>query len=110
MAQAGRLPNIDPDEVAYYAAQPLWLIILTDVALLSAVVAAVALLLRYRAAVWLFAVSLAAILVSNLYDIVSSTSRIVVDQGALTMTLIIVVLAIMQLWYAFAMTKRGVLK
>lgn len=110
MAQSGRLPNIDPDEAAYYAAQPLWLAIVTDIALLSAVVAAVALLMRRRAAVWFFAVSVIAIFVSNIADIASSTSRILVDRGAVIMTLIIVALAILQLWYALAMKKRGVLR
>ena len=33
LAQVGRLPNPEPDEVAYYAAQSLWFVIVTDVAL-----------------------------------------------------------------------------
>ena len=42
MAQAGKLPNIDPEEAAYYASQPLFLALVTDAALLSAVAGAVA--------------------------------------------------------------------
>lgn len=110
MAQLGRLPNMDADEVAYYAAQPLWLVIATDVALISAVLAAVALLLRSKLAVWLFAVSVVAIFLTNLYDIASSKSRMLVDRGALIMTLVIAGLAILQFLYAFAMKRRLVLK
>jgi hypothetical protein len=35
MAQAGRLPSLSVDEAAYYAAQPLWFVIATDIAVLE---------------------------------------------------------------------------
>jgi multisubunit Na+/H+ antiporter MnhB subunit len=110
MAQAGKVPNIDPAEAAYYAAQPMWLAVAVDIALISAVVAAVALLLRSRAAVWFFAISVVAIFATNLYDIAVATSRMLVDRGAVIMTVTIAVLAILQLFYALAMKRRDVLK
>jgi len=58
LAQAGRLPNPKPDELAYYAAQPLWLVVVTDMALGAAIAGALGLLFRKRAAVWLYAVAL----------------------------------------------------
>jgi hypothetical protein len=51
--QAGRLYDLEPGERAYYAAQPVWFVILTDMSLVAAVVAAIAILLRRRAAVQL---------------------------------------------------------
>ena len=60
-AQAGRLAGVAPDEAAYYAAQPTWFVVVTDVALIAAIAAAAALLLRSRLAVPLFGISLAAI-------------------------------------------------
>ena len=110
LAQAGRLTNIDGGEAAYYAAQPVWLVVSTDIALLAAVAAAVALLLRHRAAIWLFGLSLAAIVVNNTYDISSGTSRALVNRGALIVTCIIVVIALLELAYARAMKKRAVLR
>ena len=110
MAQMGRLPNINPDEAAYYAAQPLWFVIATDIATLAPVAAGVALLLRSQLAVWFFAVSLALILFNNVYELVAGTSRALVNQGALIVTGIIVVIAILQLVYSNAMKKRGVLR
>lgn len=110
LAQAGRLPDIDPAEAAAYAAQPLWLVISTDIALVSALAAGVALLFRSRHAVWLFALSLAAIVVNNGYELASGTSRTLVDQGSLIVTCIIAALAILELVYARAMASRGVLK
>jgi hypothetical protein len=110
MAQAGRLPDLSADEAAYYAAQPIWFVIATDIATLAPVAAGVALLLRSGTAVWLFAVSLGAILVTNGYGLAAGTSRALVSQGALIVTAIIVVIAVLQLIYSRAMQKRGVLK
>ena len=110
LAQAGRLPNISADEAAYYAAQPLWFVIATDIATLAPVAAAIALLARSRAAVWLFGISLALILVTNIYDLAAGTSRALVSQGALIVTCIIVVIALLQLVYSNAMRTRGVLR
>lgn len=110
MAQAGRLPDLSADEAAYYAAQPLWFVIVTDIALVSPLLAAVALLLRRGVAVWLFAISLAAILVTNAYDLSTGASRALANTGALVVTALIVVLAALQLLYAWAMRKRGVLR
>jgi hypothetical protein len=109
MAQAGKLPDISADEAAYYAAQPLWFAVATDVALGAAVAAAVALLLRSRAAVWLFGLSVVAIVVTNVYDLTTGTSRVLVDRGALVVTSIIVLLALLQLAYSSAIKRRAVL-
>jgi hypothetical protein len=110
MAQAGQLANIDSDEAAYYAAQPSWFVVATDIALVAAVAAGVALLLRRRAAVWLFALSLGMIVVTNAYDLVAGTSRTLVSQGALVITLTIAVIAVLQLLYSWTMRRRAVLK
>ena len=110
LAQAGRLPGITPDEAAYYAAQPLWFVVTTDIATFTPVAAGIALLLRSRLAVWFLAVSLALILVNNVYELSAGTSRALVNPGALVVTCIIGVIAVLQLVYANAMSKRGVLR
>ena len=110
LAQAGRLPGISADEAAYYAAQPLWFVVTTDISLFGAIAAAIALLLRSRAAVWLFALSLASIFVTNIYDLAAGSSRAFASQGALVVTGIIGVLAVLEFVYARAMRKRAVLK
>jgi hypothetical protein len=104
------LPGLSADEAAYYAAQPLWFVAVTDIALAGAILAALALLLRSKAAVWLFALSLLAILVANGYDLAAGTSRALVSQGAMAATCVIVVLAVLELLYAWAMKTRGVLR
>jgi hypothetical protein len=110
LAQAGRLGGTSADEAAYYAAQPVWFVVLTDIATFAPVAAGIALLLRHRAAVGLFAVSLALIFVTNAYELIAGTSRALVNQGALIVTAIIVVIAVLQLVYSSAMRRRGVLR
>jgi hypothetical protein len=110
LAQAGRLTGLSADEAAYYASQPAWFVISTDIATLAPVAAGIALLVRSQLAVWLFALSLVLILVNNAYDLAGGTSRALANQGALIVTCIIVVIAILQLVYSSAMKKRGVLR
>ena len=109
LAQAGRLPNISAEEAAYYAAQPMWLVIFTNIATWAPLAAGVALLMRSRAAVWLFGVSLAFIVITDTYDLASGTSRALANQGALIVTIVIFVIAVLQLLYARAMKRRAVL-
>jgi len=110
MAQAGRLADVDVNESAYYAAQPLWFVITTDIALLMPLTAAVALLRRSRNAVWLFALSLIAFVFNNVYDIGAGTSLALADQGWRITTVVIALIAVLQLVYASAMSKRAVLQ
>jgi len=110
MAQAGRLANIDAAEAAYYAAQPLWFVVATDIALAAAIAAGVALLVRRRAAVWLFALSLSAIVVTNAYDLTAGSSRTLVNQGALAVTLLVATIAVLQLLYSWTMQRRALLQ
>jgi hypothetical protein len=110
LAQTGRLTGISADEAAYYAAQPLWFVVLTDIATVAPVAAGIALLLRHRIAVALFALSLALIVVTNAYDLIAGTSRALVNQGALIVTAIIAVIAVLQLVYSRSMRNRGVLR
>jgi len=109
LAQAGRLPGISAEEAAHYAAQPLWFVISTNIATLTPIAAAIALLVRSRLAAAFFAISLIFILANNAYELIAGTSRALVNQGALITTIVIVVIAILQLVYANAMKKRGVL-
>jgi hypothetical protein len=110
MAQAGRLSDVDANEAAYYAAQPSWFVIATDIALLLPVAAAVALLLRSRSAAWLFALSLIVFVVNNVYDIAAGTSLAVVDRGWLLTTVLIAVISVLQFVYAWVMKQRVVLQ
>jgi hypothetical protein len=110
MAQMGKGLDMDANEIAYYAHQPFWFVITTDIALLSAVAAAAALLLRAQAAAWLFALSLAAIVANNVYELAAGTSLALAASDWRILTAIIVAIALLQFAYAWAMKTRGVLR
>ena len=101
---------MDAAEIAYYAAQAPWFVAVVDVVLISAVLAAIALLLRSRRAVHLYALSIVGIAVTGAYDIAQGTALLLQDQGWLVLELVTAGLALAQLAYAIAMRSRGVLR
>ena len=105
------LVRIDgPPKVRRVCRVVLWFVIATDLGLLSGVAAGVALLVRSRAAVWLFALSLIAIVVDNIVDLAAKTSLALTDAGWRNLTVTVVIVAALQLTYAWAMKKRSVLR
>ena len=100
---------LKPDEAAYYAAQSPWFVALVDIGLVTAVLGGIALLLRKRSAVWAFAISLALILLGDVYELAMGTSRVYATNAAAFVTGLIAVLAVLQWVYASRMAKRGVL-
>lgn len=110
MAQLGRLPHLSPDEIAYYASKPVWLIAITAISTYGSALASVFLLLRSRAAVWLFAIALIFILLNNGIELANGTSRAFANTGATIATAVIVLIAVAVLLYANLMRKRQVLR
>ena len=106
MAQLGLRLDMDDYEVAYYANQPRWFVLTTDLATLLPIAAAVALLLRRRSAIWLFALSLLMIVLNNAYDIAAGTSLALRDQDWRVLTSVIVAIALLQFAYAWMITRR----
>jgi hypothetical protein len=70
----------------------------------------VALLLRSRMAVWLLGLALVLIILNNIYDLAAGTSLILVARNWLILTLVIVLIAILEFVYAWAMRRRMVLR
>jgi len=110
MAQMGRRLDMDPYEIAYYAQQPRWFVLTTDLATLLPIAAGVALLLGSRFAVWLFALSLALIVANNAYDVAAGTSLMLGDSGWQAVTFVIALIALAQFGYGWMMKKRGLLQ
>ncbi len=109
-AQSGAPMDMDAHEIAYFAAQAPWFVAVTDVAVVAPLFAAIAMLLRSRWAVHLYGLSVAAIVVTNAYDVAAGTALMLNDQGWLMLNCVTFGLAILQLLYAGAMRKRGVLR
>ena len=69
-----------------------------------------ALLVRHRAAVWLFATSLAAVIFNNAYDVAAGTSLALTDSGWRAVTITVIFIAMLQFGYAWRMQARGILR
>ena len=109
MAQMGSRLDMDAREIAYYASQPLWFVLVTNVATFAPIAGAVALLVKHRAAVWLFATSLAAVVSTNAYDVAAGTSLALADSGWRAVTITVSVIALLQVGYAWTLKRRGVI-
>jgi hypothetical protein len=96
--------------VAYYASQPLWFVLATDVAIVLPIAAGVALLVRSRAASWLFALALVTLVATNAYDIAAGTSLALVDEGWRGLTIVLIVIALLQCAYTWRVQTRGALR
>lgn len=99
-AQSGNIPQMTPENDAYFAAQPLWFILFADLAPLSGVAGALAILLQHRSAVWLMAAQLIIIVVANLYELAAGTSLLFADDAPLSETIFAYANLLAQ--YAFA--------
>lgn len=106
LAQLGMLPGLRADELMYYAAKPMWLVILTAIGTYGSLVASVLLLFRHRAAAAMFAVALLAILIADVAELADGTSRALANRGAAIVTVLVVCIGIAMLLYARAMQRR----
>ena len=109
-AQSGQLSGIAPAEAAYYVAQASWSVAVTDIALMAAILAAAALLLRSRLAVPLYWMTVASLVTLAAYDLAKGTAPILFDQRAVIGACVIWGLAVAQLLYGIRMRRRGVLR
>ena len=110
LAQHGTYPGLPADEAAYYAAKPLYLELIADIALLAGIAGSVALLMRRAWAVPLYAVLAAAVLLGHALELAGGTSRAFANQGAMIATVVILAWAVLNWLHARAMQRRGVLR
>ncbi|NGM49703.1 hypothetical protein G5B46_08810 [Caulobacter sp. 602-2] len=106
MASAG----MTAEQIAHYRQMPAWMTGVWAIGVFGAFGASVLVLLRRKLAFGVFAVSLAAFLVSLLYTYaLTDGGKVMGQQMAITSAVIAALLAFFT-WYAWAMGKRGVLK
>ena len=106
MASAG----MTPDQIAHYLEMPIWMRVVWTVGVWGAMLGSVLILLRNKLAAPVFAVSLAAFLLSLIYTyVLTNGAEIMGSQMAITSVVIALLLAFF-IWYSWLMTKRGVLR
>jgi hypothetical protein len=105
MADAG----MTPAQIAHYEAMPLWMTAVWTIGVWGAMAGSVLLLLRRKQAVPVFAVSLAAFLVSLLYTYVLTGGGAILGAGMAITNAVITALLLVFLAYSWRMTRRSVL-
>ena len=104
----GYMKQIPPEMLAYLDKIPAWAVVAWGLGTWGAFAGSIGLLLRKAWAVWAFAISLAGLAVSSLYQFVLSDGMGAGSGGAIFMG-VIWVIAILLLLYARAQQRNGVL-
>ena len=106
MAKAG----MTPEQIAHYQTMPGWMIAVWAIGVWGAMLGSLLILLRNRYAFPVFAVSLAAFLVSLVYTYGMTDGGEVMGGQMLIASAVITALLLFFLFYARKMAKRGVLR
>jgi hypothetical protein len=97
------------EQLDYFYSFPAWMDAAWAIAVWSSLLGSLALLLRKSWAVGLFGLAILGLAVSTVYNFVLSNGLEMMGTGAAMFTAVIWVIAILLLFYARAMAKKGVL-
>ncbi len=97
------------EQLAYFYGFPAWADAAWAIAVWGSLVGSLALLLRKRWAVWMFGAAVVGLALSSLYNFGLSQGADLMGSGAVIFTLVIWLIALMLLFYARAMSSKGVL-
>ena len=106
LASAG----MTPAQVAHYEEMPIWMIGVWTIGVWGAMLGSVLILLRNKRAFLVFAVSLAAFLVSLIYTYVLTDGGEILGGPMAITSVVITALLLFFMWYSWLMTKRSVLR
>jgi hypothetical protein len=102
--------GMTPDQIAHYQQMPAWMTAVWAVGVFGAFLASILLLLRRKLAWPVFAVSLAAFLVSLFYTYVLTNGGAVMGQQMAITSAVIAGLLVLFIGYSRSMAVRGVLR
>ena len=104
------LAAFTPEQAAYFDSFPTWMIAVWAVGVWGAVAGSILLLLRSRFAFPVFAVSLAAFVISLIYNVVLTGGLEIMGTMGMIMSGVIFVVCLALTLYARAMARKGVLR
>jgi hypothetical protein len=102
--------GMTPEQIAHYQTMPAWMTLVWATGVFTAFAASILLLMRSKLAFPVFALSLAAFLLSLLYTYVLTDGGTVMGQQMAVTSAVIAVLLALFAWYARTMGARGVLR
>ncbi|MBJ7486046.1 hypothetical protein [Brevundimonas sp.] len=97
-------------QIAYFYEMPAWTTAVWAIGVWGGMLGCILLLIRRRWAVPVFAVSLAAYLMSLVWAYLLSNGSKVMPEGTWIMQVVILAGCVFFLWYAWTMGKRGLLR
>jgi hypothetical protein len=106
MARAG----MTPAQIAHYEQMPYWMIAVWTIGVWGAMLGSVLILLRNKLAFQVFAVSLAAFLVSLIYTYVLTDGGEIMGRQMAIASVVITAMLLFFMWYSRLMTKWSVLR
>jgi hypothetical protein len=107
---AAHLASFTPEQRAYFASYPAWMVAVWAIGVWGGVLGAILLLLRRRWAFPVFVVSLAAFLVSVVYSYALSDGARIMGTMGTVFSVVIALIGVGEILYARAMARRGVLR
>jgi hypothetical protein len=99
-----------PEQLAYFYGFPAWAVAAWAIAVWGALLGSLSLLLRKAWAVWLFGVSIVAMVLTGIYSYVLTDGLALMGTGGAIFTAVIWLIAFSLYFYARAMVRRGVLR
>ena len=101
------LATLPEAERALYETNPLWMKVVFAIAVFDGLLACVLLLLRKALAIFIFIISLVAVLIQMLYSIFMTNAPEVLGPGSIAMSLLVIAIAIFLVWYARKSKVKG---
>jgi hypothetical protein len=104
-----RAAGMPESQIAYFHSMPAWMTAAWAIGVWGALAGTLLLLLRSRHAWWTFLISLVALVVTLVYEYGVSDGAQINGTMAMVTSAVILVGCILFTWYAWNMTRRGVL-
>ncbi|MFN3537473.1 MAG: hypothetical protein ACK4Y4_08515 [Brevundimonas sp.] len=97
-------------QIAHYTNMPAWMMGVWALGVWPALIGSILLLVRMKWAFHAFAISLLALIISAIYSFTMTDAAQTMGSAAVGMSVVVTGIAALLVWYAWAMTKRGVLR
>ena len=104
------MSQFTPEQLAYFYGFPAWAVAAWAIAVWGSLLGSLFLLLRKASAVWLFGVSIVAMVLTGIYSYVLTDGLALMGTGGAIFTAVIWLIAFSLYFYARAMVRRGVLR
>ena len=104
------MSNFTAEQLEFFYGFPAWVVAAWAVGVWGSLLGSVSLLSRKSWAVWLFGASILGLAVTTVHNFILSDGMAVMGSGAVIFSGVIWVIALLLLWYASVMVKRGVLR